>query len=95
MKKYFVEIIKKETHTRLYLTAINILKILESNIFSFEKESSFYINRFVKFLKLYPIDLMVGIMKDMKNNYPVIYKLALEDQEFVDAYFEAYSAIRG
>ena len=88
-----IEIIKKETHTRLYLTAINILKILESNIFSFEKESSFYINRFVKFLKLYPIDLMVGIMKDMKNNYPVIYKLALEDQEFVDAYFEAYSAI--
>lgn len=90
-----IEIIKKETHTRLYLTAINILKILESNIFSFEKESSFYINRFVKFSKLYPIDLMVGIMKDMKNNYPVIYKLALEDQEFVDAYFEAYSAIRG
>lgn len=90
-----IEIIKKETHTRLYLTAINILKILESNIFSFEKESSFYINRFVKFLKLYPIDLMVGIMKDMKNNYPVTYKLALEDQEFVDAYFEAYSAIRG
>lgn len=90
-----IEIIKKETHTRLYLNAINILKILESNIFSFEKESSFYINRFVKFLKLYPIDLMVGIMKDMKNNYPVIYKLALEDQEFVDAYFEAYSAIRG
>lgn len=90
-----IEIIKKETHTRLYLTAINILKILESNIFSFEKESSFYINRFVKFLKLYPIDLMVGIMKDMKNNYPVIYKLELEDQEFVDAYFEAYSAIRG
>ena len=90
-----IEIIKKETHTRLYLTAINILKILESNIFSFEKESSFYINRFVKFLKLYPIDLMVGIMKDMKNNYPVIYKLALEEQEFVDAYFEAYSAIRG
>ena len=90
-----IEIIKKETHTRLYLTAINILKILESNIFSFEKESSFYINRFVKFLKLYPIDLMVGIMKDMKNNYPVIYKLALEDQEFVDAYFEAYIAIRG
>ena len=90
-----IEIIKKETHTRLYLTAINILKILESNIFSFEKESSFYINRFVKFLKLYPIDLMVGIMKDMKNNYPVIYKLALENQEFVDSYFEAYSAIRG
>ena len=90
-----IEIIKKETHTRLYLTAINILKILESNIFIFEKESSFYINRFVKFLKLYPIDLMVGIMKDMKNNYPVIYKLALEDQEFVDAYFDAYSAIRG
>ena len=90
-----IEIIKKETHTRLYLTAINILKILESNIFTFEKKSNFYINRFVKFLKLYPIDLMVGIMKDMKNNYPVIYKLALEDQEFVDAYFEAYSAIRG
>ena len=29
--------------------------------------SDYNINRFIEFLKVYPIDLMVGIMKDMKN----------------------------
>ena len=38
---------------------------------------------------------MVGIMKDMKNSYPESYKRALENEEFVESYFEAYSAIRG
>ena len=31
----------------------------------------------------------------MKNNYPKTYKEALENEEFVEAYFESYSSIRG
>ena len=74
---------------------MNILKTLEVNINDENYDSSFYINRFVKFLKTYPIDLMVGIMKDMKNTYAKVYNVAIKNEEFVEAYFESYSSIRG
>ena len=90
-----IEKIKGESHTRLYLTAMNTLKALENNIQSYNDEKSYYINRFIEFIKKYPIDLMVGIMKDMKNSYPETYKIALENEKFVEAYFESYSQIRG
>ena len=90
-----IEKVKGESHTRLYLSAINILKSLEENIKNSNDEDVYHINRFIEFLKEYPVDLMVGIMKDMKNGYPESYKRALENEEFVESYFEAYSAIRG
>ena len=60
-----------------------------------ENKVDFYMNRFMEFLKAYPVDLMVGIMKDMKNSYESVYKKAIENEEFVDIYFQAYSLIRG
>ncbi|MGL5348308.1 MAG: MoxR family ATPase, partial [Peptostreptococcaceae bacterium] len=54
-----------------------------------------YTNRLVKFLKEYPVDLMVGIMKDIKNSYVNVYEKAIENEEFVEAYFESYNMIRG
>ena len=51
--------------------------------------------RFIGFIKKYPVDLMVGIMKDMKNSYQKVYKSALENNDFVEAYFDAYMQIRG
>ena len=89
-----IERIKNESHTRLYISAMNILKALELNMKD-EDEAKYYIARLVEFLKLYPIDLMVGIMKDIKNSYPEVYKRAIENEEFVEAYFESYSSIRG
>lgn len=89
-----VEKIKNESHTRLYLSAMNILKSLESSIENDKCESSYYINRFVEFLKLYPLDLMVGIMKDIKISYAKVYEMAIENEEFVEVYFKAYSSIR-
>ena len=89
-----VEKVKNENHTRLYISAMNILKTLESNIEN-NDDSSYYINRFVKFLKVYPIDLMVGIMKEIKNSYIKVYQKAIENEEFVESYFESYSLIRG
>ena len=50
---------------------------------------------FIEFLKVYPTDLMVGIMKDIKSNYPVIYEEALNNEKFIESYFESYSMIRG
>ena len=89
------ERVKNETHTRLYLAAMNILKEIERNIESDNSEAMYYINRFIEFLKEYPVDLMVGIMKDMKSSYPNSYQNALENEDFVEGYFNAYSSIRG
>lgn len=85
--------IKSESHTRLYLSAVNILKILEKYID--DDAQNLYITRFIWFIKKYPVDLMVGIMKDMKNSYQKVYKSALENNDFVEAYFDAYMQIRG
>lgn len=90
-----IEIVKSETHTRLYLSAMNILKNLESNMKDGKSESSFNIDRLIEYLKTYPVDLMVGIMKDIKNSYSEVYKRAIENEEFVELYFESYSLIRG
>lgn len=90
-----LEKIKKESHIRLYLSAQNILKTLESNIKNDEDEVDYLINRLVTYLKAYPIDLMIGIMKDIKNSYTEVYKRALENEIFVEAYFEAYGSVRG
>ncbi|MCC0630664.1 MULTISPECIES: ATP-binding protein [unclassified Clostridioides] len=90
-----IERVKSESHTRLYLSAMNILKNLELNIKNDKYESNHYINRFIEFLKMYPVDLMIGIMKDIRNSYIEVYKKAIENEEFVKSYFESYSLIRG
>jgi hypothetical protein len=90
-----IDRVKKESHTRLYLAAKNILKSLEANVKNSKDASSYYINRFIEFLKIYPVDLMIGIMKDIKNSYTEVYKLAIENEAFVNSYFQAHSLIRG
>lgn len=89
-----IEKVKNESHTRLYLSAMNILKKIELNIKD-NNDSKVYIGRLIEFLKLYPIDLMVGIMKDIKSSYPELYKISIENERFVELYFESYSLIRG
>lgn len=88
------ERVKNESHTRLYLSAMNILKKLELNIKDDGDDSNYNINKFIEFLKMYPIDLMVGIMKDIKSSYVEVYKRAIENEAFVEEYFKAYSLIR-
>lgn len=84
--------IKEESHTRLYLSAMNIIKTLEVVINDENKNK--LIQRFLEFLKLFPIDLMIGIMKELKASYDVLYSVAIEDEEFVNLYFEAYNKAR-
>lgn len=89
-----IEKAKNESHTRLYVSSMNILRKLEVDI---KKDicSNCYIDRLVEFLKVYPRDLMIGIMKDMKNSYSEVYEIAIENEEFVEAYLESYNMIRG
>ena len=89
------ERIKSESHTRLYLCANNVLKVLENQLNDGNIHKEFHLDRLIEFLKVYPIDLMVGIMKDIKVNYPAIYEEALENEKFIESYFESYSMIRG
>ncbi len=89
-----IERVKNESHTRLYLSSKNILKNLESNIKNYNVDSSYFIDRLIEFLRIYPVDLMIGIMKDIKNCYPEVYKHAIENEAFVESYFESYSLIR-
>ncbi|GBG55410.1 ATPase [Sporomusaceae bacterium FL31] len=88
------EKIKNESHTRLYLAAKNILKHLEATIKNNAADTSYLIDRLIEFLKIYPVDLMIGIMKDIKNSYREVYKYAIENEAFVEAYFESYRSIR-
>jgi ABC-type oligopeptide transport system ATPase subunit len=89
-----IEKVKSESHTRLYLSAKNILKNLEANINNGDYDTGYYIDRLIEFLKIYPVDLMIGIMKDIKNSYAEVYKLALENEAFVESYFESYNLVR-
>lgn len=86
-----IDRVKKESHTRLYLAATNILVKLNNKIKNIkEDEISYYINRFIEFINYYPADLMVGIMKDMKNTYNTIYEKTLDNDKFIEGYFKCY-----
>jgi len=89
-----MEQVKNESHTRLYLAAKNILKNLDATIKKRDADPSYYIDRLIAFLKTYPVDLMIGIMKDIKCSYPEVYKQALENEAFVESYFESYRSNR-
>jgi MoxR-like ATPase len=86
--------IAEESHTRLYLAAKNILKQLNTDIDKENGHPDALINRLMKFLKMYPVDLMIGIMKDIRNNTPAVYNHAKENEAFITAYFETYHSIR-
>lgn len=95
LSEALIERVKSESHTRLYLTAVNILRVLESKIKNNEDTSKGEVDRWIEFLQTYPIDLMVGIMKEVKGSYSEVYKMALENEAFVEAYFNAYRLVKG
>lgn len=82
-----VERLKEESHTRLYLTAKNLLIGLEAEFAGSGREQEM-IQRLVEFLKLYPVDLRIAVMKDIKYSFGKIYSHAIENESFVEAYFD-------
>ncbi len=85
------EQLRTESHTRLYLSAKNILKTLEAKLLQDISDQDCDITRLVEFLTLYPVDLRVGIMKDIKSSYSRVYQYAIEKEAFVELYFESYA----
>ena len=85
--------IENESHTRLYLAAKNILRQLDSKLIEGAIDPDQAIERLVTFLHYYPVDLMIGVMKDIRNNTKEVGKYALKNDHFIDAYFKTYEAI--
>jgi ABC-type oligopeptide transport system ATPase subunit len=88
------ERIRTETHTRLYLSAKNILKSLEAFVKSDQEDADSKVERLIELLKIYPIDLRVGIMKDIRNSYTEVYQYVSEKEAFIELYFEAYNLMK-
>lgn len=88
------EKVKNESHTRLYISAGNILKRMSESMKIDKADNDFYVKRFIEFIKCFPADLMIGIMKDMKNSYHNVYVKAIENEEFVELFFHSYGIDR-
>ncbi len=74
-----------ESHSRLYILAKNCLNYLGDNM----KDSS--IELFSNLLMVYPRDLRLGIMKEIKKDYPKdLYERLLDCDGFIDAFFNIY-----
>ena len=74
-----------ESHSRLYILAKNCLNYLGDNM----KDSN--IRLFSELLMIYPRDLRLGIMKEIKKDYPKdLYEELLDCDEFIDAFFNIY-----
>jgi len=88
--------ISNESHTRLYLTGSNMINYISSKVEELEGAAiNKVIDRFVEFLSFYPVDLMIGIMQDMRERQKKIYDFILENEDFVENYFAAYTEIKG
>ncbi len=65
--------ISNESHTRLYLTGSNMINYVSSKVEELEGAViKKVIDRFVEFLSFYPVDLMIGIMQDMRESQKII-----------------------
>ena len=85
--------VKGDTPTRLYLTVHNICREMTIKL-SEAKNPQALIDRLVGLLKLYPVDLEIGLMKYIRNNVPVVAKVAMENKNFIDNYFQARGITR-
>ncbi|MDD7794951.1 ATP-binding protein [Clostridium sp. 'White wine YQ'] len=79
--------ISRENHSRLYIISKNCLSYLEDL-----KNRKGNITIFSEVLKLYPKDLRLGIMKEIKNDCSSdLYLEFLNNEEFLEAFFDIYS----
>ena len=79
------EKIEKENHSRLYILVKSAIKYLEENM------SDRNLTLFSELLNVYPRDLRLGIMKEIKRDYSNgIYEKLLDNDEFLNAFFNIF-----
>lgn len=78
--------LKRESHSRLYIIAKNALMHLQDKGYSNRE-----ISLFSKFLSSYPVDLRMGIMKEIKSEYTGgLYESFLDNDDFINLFFSCY-----
>ena len=82
------ERIKSESHSRLYIIAKNCLEFLQGINGSRKNK----LPVFSELLKVYPKDLRLGIMKEIKSDYysDGLYEEVLDTDDFLEAFFDIY-----
>lgn len=79
------EKINKENHSRLYILCKSCLKYVNENT------NERNINLFSSFINLYPRDLRLGIMKEIKRDYKnKLYEDLLDNENFLEAFFNIF-----
>ena len=79
------EKIQKENHSRLYILIKNAANYLKDN------NSKRNLNLFSEVLNLYPRDLRLGVMKEIKRDYKdSIYDELLDNDKFIEAFFNVF-----
>lgn len=82
-----VDMIKKESHSKLYLLAKNVFRYLNTS-----DNKDIDVGIFSELLQYYPSDLKLAIMKELKSFYgDSIYKDFLGRDDFIEEYFKTYS----
>lgn len=82
------EEISNESHSRLYILMKNSLSYVENNM------SENNIIRLSEVLRLYPRDLRLGIMKEVRRDYgKSLYQMLLDCDEFLESFFEIYTRV--
>ncbi len=77
--------IASSTHSRLYILMMNMLKELRGDL------SAGRIRRIGQVLLLYPRDLRISLMKEIRSVYEAdLYPQLLADDLFLEAFFECY-----
>lgn len=83
--------VKKESHSRLYMTAKNILHYIKDC-----EDKKDKVRLFSEFIQNYPQDLKLGIMREIKEDHEEsIYKDFLDDDSFIEGFFQIYNEIEG
>lgn len=90
------EVLFSESQPRLYLTAKHVCRRLELIMGQAldENKRQTLVERLLMFLKVYPKDMRLGIMKDIRNRLPSLYKVLWQEKDFVDLYFAMYRESR-
>ncbi len=76
--------IAKESNSRLYILFKNVIEYLNNNI------TMRNMNLFCEFLNYYPRDMRLGIMKEVKRDYKNLYNKLLDNDEFLNAFFNIF-----
>lgn len=90
-KNYKLEILRekilKANHSKLYVLCKNVLSYLREQSYDGDK-----LQTLCTMLSLYPVDLTMGILKEIKEDYEEdIYKDLLDEDKFIELFFSCFN----